>query len=475
MEKCVEKLLTGLGYKVNNKPYEYIKECNEWYENKPIENFHNRTTIQGEPYEIERIGFAKRGCEDDANLCELLKIYVKDELSTKKINKVLYDNNFFVMYRKQLELMSATGTVACYIRLDNAEYLSNGKVRGGELKITYCKANNYIPLTVVNGNVEEAAFYGTDYAQGKKILTLVIFTKGADIENNYLASTYVFQFKDNGEEEIIKNYWLKLGTIKPFMVMRVAKVNNLSNMQGFGLPKIYNAIPTLKKIDLANMILTGDLERGEKMILTNEIMVPIDRRTGKLREKTPLMKKLFVFLGQDKLPDAKTVIQEYNPKIRIAEIKEVFELCLSIFSMMFGFGTKKYTFKDGDITTATQYIGERQDAMQDLNKQRAESKKYITDIIKAIMFYSNVFKSENFDIDSEVCIDFDDSYIEDKQSRIESLRQDAQAFSDIPEFTIQYIMARFNIDRDSAIKIYKNKDEENEDNSDVEENKSSEE
>ena len=30
------------------------------------------------------------------------------------------------------------------------------------------------------------------------------------------------------------------------------------------------------------------------------------------------------------------------------------------------------------------------------------------------------------------------------------------------------IMARFNIDRDSAIKIYKNKDEENEDNSDVE-------
>lgn len=39
MEKCVEKLLTGLGYKVNNKPYEYIKECNEWYENKPQKTF----------------------------------------------------------------------------------------------------------------------------------------------------------------------------------------------------------------------------------------------------------------------------------------------------------------------------------------------------------------------------------------------------------------------------------------------------
>lgn len=35
---------------------------------------------------------------------------------------------------------------------------------------------------------------------------------------------------------------------------------------------------------------------------------------------------------------------------------------------MEGHGTKKYSFENGQITTATEYIGERQDQMQELNE-----------------------------------------------------------------------------------------------------------
>ena len=55
---------------------------------------------------------------------------------------------------------------------------------------------------------------------------------------------------------------------------------------------------------------------------------------------------------------------------------------------------------------------------------------------------------------ADICIDFDDSYIEDKNTRMESMRTDAQTFSDIPEFTIRYIEERLNVSREEALKVY---------------------
>lgn len=42
------------------------------------------------------------------------------------------------------------------------------------------------------------------------------------------------------------------------------------------------------------------------------------------------------------------------------------------------------------------------------------------------------------------------------------MRSDAISFADIPEFTIRYIMMRLNVDEDSARKIYENRMEEEE-------------
>lgn len=454
MENCVSAKLKQLGYSYNDKPYNIIEICNAWYKNELIDNFHKRTTIQGEDYEIDRMGFAKRGCSDDANLCEVISVNIgvsddgENSIQSDIVNSMLEKNRFDVMYRKQLEKMSATGTVAAYVRLDNATYLDNGKVKGGEIKLTYCYAENFIPLTVINNEVTEAAFAGTDITKQGRQTTLVIFTL---VDSFYEADTYIFD--KSGKE--IENYGLQLGEVKPFAVMRVAEVNNLDGMMGFGLPKIYNAIPILKKLDLCNMILNGDLEKGEKLLLTNEAILEIDDKTGKPKKRN-LMKKIFVFFGE-KLPDQKTLIQEYNPVIRVDDITKTFELCLSLFSMTFGFGSKKYTFENGQIKTATEYIGERQDSMQELNKQRKEAVDYISHLVKAMLWFSNTFQGTNYDLEAEICIDFDDSYIEDKNTRIESMREDAISFSEIPEFTIQYIMARMNVEREEAVMIYEDR------------------
>lgn len=127
---------------------------------------------------------------------------------------------------------------------------------------------------------------------------------------------------------------------------------------------------------------------------------------------------------------------------------------LSLLSTMFGYGTKKYSFENGQIKTATEYAGERQDAMQELNKQRAEAESYIRDICKAILWFSNTFQGTNWNVDEEITVSFDDSYVTDRQSEMESKRADALSFREIPKLTIWYLMDRYNLSEDEAVKLY---------------------
>lgn len=174
-----------------------------------------------------------------------------------------------------------------------------------------------------------------------------------------------------------------------------AEVNNLDDMEGYGLPKLRNAIPVLKVVDLCYNVLFSDLDKAEKIILVNELLCEFDEN-GKPK-LTPEQKKLFVFTGE-KLPEEKSMIQEYNPEIRIEQVTKAFELALSLLSMSFGYGTKKYSFENGQITTATEYVGERQDQMQELNRQRQEAIRYIqghlqgSDVVRKLPFKGNGFR-----------------------------------------------------------------------------------
>lgn len=442
MENCVLSFLEKKSYSVNKKAAEVINICDDWYSNRRIDEFHKRRTIQGVEYELSRMNFAKRCCSDDANLCEVLEINAGDGEQADAVNSLLADSQFNTQYRKQLEKTSADGTVACYVRIDNATLYDDNKVRGGKIKLNYVEANCFIPLTVENDIVTEAAFSGSSLKKGKKQTTLVMFT--LDEYGMYLAETHIFDDRGNELKELEST--LQLGDVKPFSVMRNAEVNNLDDMEGYGLPKLWNAIPMLKAIDLCYNVLYSDLDKAEKILLINELLCDFDEN-GKPK-LTPEQKKLFVFLGE-KLPKDKELIQEYNPEIRIDQITKAFELALSILSMSFGYGTKKYSFENGQITTATEYIGERQDQMQELNRQRQEATRYIQDICKALMWFSNTFNNTSYNLETEVLVDFDDSYITDKETELERKRNDALSF-EIPQLLIWYLMDAYSLSEDEA-------------------------
>lgn len=460
MEGCVKDFLQKKGYTVNDNALSKIQICDDWYSNRMIEDFHKRKTLNGIPYELNRLNFGKRCCSDDANLCEVLEINAGDGEQADFVNDALGKSEFNTQYRKQLEKTSADGTTACYIRLDNATFMDNGSVQGGVIRLNYVEADAFMPLTVENDIVTEAAFSGSALSKGKKQTTLVLFTLSES--GMYTAETHVFD--DKGNELKDMETIVQLGDVKPFAVMRNAEVNNLDDMTGYGLPKLWDAIPALKVVDLCYNVLFSDLDKAEKIILINELLCEFDNN-GKPKLTTE-QKKLFVFTGE-KLPEEKGMIQEYNPEIRIEQVTKAFELALSLLSMSFGYGTKKYSFENGQITTATEYVGERQDQMQELNRQRQEAIRYIQDICRAVMWFANTFQGKSFNLDQEILVDFDDSYITDREAELERKRNDALAF-DIPELTVWYLMDAYSLTEEEARKMVEAKQQEEEQNTDGE-------
>ena len=454
MNDYAKAYLEKLGYVVNGNALSIIKMCDDWYSNREIGDFHVRKNLNNVELKLNRMNLTKRCCADDANLCEIVSVAPEKQSASKEfIEQLLRENRFDVRYREQLEKTSATGTVGAYLYLDSATYVQNPEgtvlAKDGKIRINYVDADCIIPLTVENKLVTECAFCATNRIKGKDRTTLVIFTK----ENGrYKADTITFDEKGTKLDDA--STCIQLGDVKPFAIMQNAEVNNLDNMEGYGLPKVYNNIPLFMAADLCYNLLYGDLDKGDKLVFLNELLACIQTDKNGQPYLTPQQKKLFILLGgaEGKLPEEKTLVQEYNPEIRVEAITKAFELVLSLLSMNFGYGTKKYTFENGQIKTATEYMGTKQDCVQELNKQRKQATDYITDIIHAAMWFSNQFNGTGYNLDETLSIEFDDSYVEDKASKLEAMRADALSFPEVTWLKLHYLMEKYNLTEEEAKK-----------------------
>ena len=438
MDAHVKQYLVDSGYEVNQRAQKILDEADDWYRVRETDR-HHQLNVNGARKSIAPMGFAKRAAADDANLCEVVEINTGEK--DDPILRILQENRFDTQYRRQLEETSAEGTTACYVRFEGGDEMSDGSIRGGRVRLNYVDATHYLPLTVENDEVLEAAFWGESLRGTKKTTTLLICTKPAD--------RYVYKFvsfDEEGRPEVTSE--VELGDVKPFAIMRTAEVNSIDNMAGYGLPKVWMSIPVFLGLDMAFSAFIGDVDKSEALTFINEKLCGFTD-DGKPIPPNEEQKRRFVFLG-DKLPTQDTIISSYQPNIRSEEFDAAIQMLLNVLSLKFGYGTKKYSFKNAEITTATQYIGERQDMMQELNKQRYQSRQYIEGIIRAIVWFSNRFSGTNLVDPEEIKIEFDDSYIENRAARLETYRQDALSGLGGAHVRRLYLMEQYNLSEEEA-------------------------
>ena len=96
--------------------------------------------------------------------------------------------------------------------------------------------------------------------------------------------------------------------------------------------------------------------------------------------------------------------------------------------------------------------------MQELNRQRKEAMYYIRDICRAVLWFENTFHGKMYNLDEEIMIDFDDSYITDKEAELERKRNDAITF-EIKELLQWYLQDAYNVTPDEAESMIAQKEE----------------
>ena len=68
------------------------------------------------------------------------------------------------------------------------------------------------------------------------------------------------------------------------------------------------------------------------------------------------------------------------------------------------------------------------------------------------MWFANTFHGKSFNLEQEVMVDFDDSYITDREAELERKRNDALSF-DIPKLTVWYLMDAYSLTEEEAQKL----------------------
>ena len=412
--------------------YDHIAEWRHWLEGN-VKNFHefykkmdlndnnNRMKLHR-----HRTNMLLKGSEDWASILlnEKTRIVIEDEKSNEfvmgkdEFSGVFGENDF---WRNANELVatsrwSGTGAFEVYVRKmemnDDSESEEYGNlISGTSIGINYLSAEQIIPISYENAILREAAFVSERQVGGKTVSLVSVHLlneKGTyDIESFYLDENGSYIEKD-GYGQIVHT-----GSPIPwFSLIRKSGVNIFDYDSPFGVSIISGAEDVLRGLDCAFDNFITDFKLGRKMVLMSSSMFNTDEN-GKIQSPQESDEQLFINAG-DKILDG-GMYQEYNPSLRVAENAGGVQKMLDLFSMRIGLGAKRYVMEGSQInpSTATQWVGERQEMIQNANKEMICIEKALKEVTKAILWIGKNVLGENVNPDSQVTIIFDDSYIID--------------------------------------------------------------
>ena len=206
-----------------------------------------------------------------------------------------------------------------------------------------------------------------------------------------------------------------------FALIRTAGPNIFDYNSPFGVSIISGAEDVLIALDSAFDNFVNDFQLGRKMVFMNRSMFG---KTGEAPQESG--ESLFITVG-DKMTEKTSLMQEYNPALRVDENAEGLQKALDLFSLRVGLGAHHYQFDHGTIKTATEWTGERQEMVQNAYKEMIGIKAALKQITRGMLWIGRNVLGVPVDPEAKITVQADDSYIIDKDSEKAEWREDLAA------------------------------------------------
>lgn len=447
-QTSIRSLLTGLGFTdlPSGSWYSRVGLWRQWYKGKtPWHTYRIYNGQKSQKCVRKTLKMAKKMAEDKSDLLlnEKAQITVlKDNQDT--LNEVLAANDFAVQSNQLVEAAHALGTGAF------VEYLEQKPGEDAEVKIDYIDDPLMIwPLSWSKKQVHECAFCSISYdaKQGKmfNISTHTLNARGHYVVNNY-------RFDKDGNlinlPEGVQPSWSKDSPIKMFQLVTPNIRNNLEEDCPMGISIYANSLDILKVLDAVYDSYFNEFILGRKRIFADASVLNVDMDPnsplqGDFRPVFDPNDTVFYNYPGMESDKGKPII-ESNMSLRVEEHKAALQDNLDLLSENVGFGKGYYKFTMDNVQTATGVIAQNSKLYRKVKKDELVLGATLKELARAVLMLKGL------DPDQPIGVGFDDSIIEDTNSKIQRALLEFQSGAmDL----VMYYMETRSLTKEKAIEL----------------------
>lgn len=367
-----------------------------------------------------------------------------DDPLQKFVDKVLQKNNFQRKMLECVEQAAALGGEALKVWADfKRDENGNAIPDSIRLKIGFCQADQFVPISWDNANVTEGVFISRQ-ARGGYYYTRLEFHKwdGATyVITNELYRSDMYKMGSTEPQDIL-GVRIPLDTIFPMMdeettiqgieaslfsYFRTPCANNVDDNSPLGVSIYANAMETLHALDICFDSFVREFRLGKKRIIVPARMIKnvVDPLTGEQRRFFDATDETYEALSTDD-PDS-LKIQDNSVELRVEEHVAAMNAFLNIFCLQIGLSAGTFSFDaKGGLKTATEVVSENSKTYKTVKNFQNMLRPAVEHLVRNIIDLGALY---DMDIDGikiatlrdrgyDVAIGMDDGITQDRQTNI---------------------------------------------------------
>lgn len=292
-------------------------------------------------------------------------------------------------------------------------------IKDGKPIIDWVRAPDFVPVSYDARGITEADFMSSKLNNGKEYKLVEKHRKaldgGYDITLEAYENVGFEQFRKVPLEVagVAEGSWHS--PVKLFEAWKNPEANNLDLDSPLGISMFANGVDTIQQLDIAFDYLADEMETSRRKIIIPASMIQsyfdnTGKRTDLYYDKN---ERVYVAFDDAEKKDMVPVAIDFA--LRIEEISKTINVLLSIFSKQCGFSDGFMSFDATSMKTATEVISENSKTFRTKKNIENSLTETLVSFLEALKGIGPEYGVATTDM--EYAIHWDDSVIEDRNSR----------------------------------------------------------